>query len=169
MLPENGQRTKDNLTLTPLLQSHTTARQAPTATKVECVMKVLHNSNHLRTGLVGQVWGPLHTWDWEPVTITLQALSLVEKAEPVQVHFFTLRLRDQWSMWMQDGCKSLHGFLHGIIWTTFHGHLDYFPKPLLRGRSNTKPEDHSTPNASQPLIHFILSCVTTRMNKNSLK
>ena len=42
MLPENGQRTKDNLTLTPLLQSHTTARQAPTATKVECVMKVPH-------------------------------------------------------------------------------------------------------------------------------
>ena len=48
--------------------------------------------------------GPLHTRDWEPVTITLQALSLVEKAEPVQVRF-TLRLRDQWSMWMQDGCK----------------------------------------------------------------
>jgi len=54
--------------------------------------------------------GPLHTQDWEPVTITLQALPLVEKAEPVQVHF-TLRtifkkhlLRDQQSMWMQDGC-----------------------------------------------------------------
>jgi hypothetical protein len=41
--------------------------------------------------------GPLHTRDWKPVTITLQALSLVEKAEPVQVRF-TLRLRDQWSM-----------------------------------------------------------------------
>ena len=37
--------------------------------------------------------GPLHIWDWEPVTITLQALSLVEKTEPVQVRF-TLRLRD---------------------------------------------------------------------------
>ena len=47
---------------------------------------------------------PLHTRDWEPVTITLEALSLVEKAELVQVRF-TLRLRDQWSMWMQDGCK----------------------------------------------------------------
>ena len=35
-------------------------------------------------------WGPLHTRDWEPVTITLQALSLVEKAELVQV-CFTLR------------------------------------------------------------------------------
>ena len=35
--------------------------------------------------------GPLHTWDWEPVTITLQALSLVEKAELVQVRFMLER------------------------------------------------------------------------------
>ena len=37
--------------------------------------------------------GPLHTRDWGPKTIPLQALSLVEKAEPVPVRF-TLRLRD---------------------------------------------------------------------------
>ena len=37
--------------------------------------------------------------------ITLQALSLVKMAEPVQVRYFTLRLRDQRSMWMQDGCE----------------------------------------------------------------
>jgi extradiol dioxygenase family protein len=48
--------------------------------------------------------GPLHTRDWEPVSRTLQALSLVEKAEPVQVRF-TPHLRDQPSMWMQDACK----------------------------------------------------------------
>ena len=36
------------------------------------------------------------TQDWGPVTIALQALSLVEKAEPVQVRL-TLRLRDQLS------------------------------------------------------------------------
>jgi hypothetical protein len=46
--------------------------------------------------------GPLHTRDQEPVTITLQALSLAEKAEPVQVCFFALRLRDQRTMRMQD-------------------------------------------------------------------
>ena len=40
-----------------------------------------------------QYSGPLHTRDWEPVTIALQALSLVGKAEPVQVRF-TLCLRD---------------------------------------------------------------------------
>ena len=38
------------------------------------------------------------------MTITLQALSLVETVELVQVRF-TLHLRDQRSMWMQDGCK----------------------------------------------------------------
>ena len=41
--------------------------------------------------------GPLHTLDREPLSSTLQALSLVEKAEPVQVRF-PLRLRDQMSM-----------------------------------------------------------------------
>jgi hypothetical protein len=48
--------------------------------------------------------GHFHTRDWEPVTITFQALSLVEKggAGPSS---FTLRLRDQRSMWKQDGCK----------------------------------------------------------------
>ena len=74
-------------------------------------------------------WGPLHTRDWEPMTITLQALSLVEKAEPVQVHF-TLRLRDQRSMWMQDGCKvhmdsymASNGLCVTVTWTIFKNRL----------------------------------------------
>jgi hypothetical protein len=50
-------------------------------------------------------------------------------------------------MWMQDGCKSLHGFLHGIEWIVFHGHLDCFPTPPLGGRSNTKSRDQGTLNA----------------------
>ena len=29
----------------------------------------------------------------------------------------------------------------------FHGHLNCFQKPLLGGRSNTRPGDHVTPNA----------------------
>ena len=38
--------------------------------------------------------------------------------------------------------------LHGIEWIMFHGHLDYFQKPPLGGRPNTKPlGDHDTPNA----------------------
>ena len=46
--------------------------------------------------------------------------------------------------------KSLHGFLYGIKWNIFHGHLDYFSKPPLGGRPNTKPGDHGTPNAHNP-------------------
>ena len=32
---------------------------------------------------------------------------------------------------------TLHGFLHGIKWIMFHGHLDYFGKLPLGGRPNT--------------------------------
>jgi hypothetical protein len=73
--------------------------------------------------------GPLHTQDWEPVTITLQALSLVEKVEPVQVRF-TIRLRDRQSMWMQDGCTfyvdfyiASNGSWFMVTWTIFKIHL----------------------------------------------
>jgi hypothetical protein len=48
---------------------------------------------------------------------------------------------------MQDGCKSLHGFLYGIEWIMFHGHLDSLQKPPLGGRPNIKPGDCGTPNA----------------------
>ena len=72
---------------------------------------------------------PLHTRDWEPVTITLQACSLLEKVELVQVRF-TLRLRDQRSMWMQDGCKVYtdsymvsNGSCFMVIWIVFTSHL----------------------------------------------
>jgi hypothetical protein len=63
------------------------------------------------------------------MTITLQALSLVEKTEPVQVRF-TLRLRDQQSMWMQDGCKvnmdsymASNGSCSMVTWIIFQNHL----------------------------------------------
>ena len=78
-------------------------------------------------------------------TITLQALSLVEKVEPVQVGS-TLRLRDQWSMWMQDGCKVYMDSYVALKWIMFYGHLDYFRKPPLGGRPNTNLGDHGTSN-----------------------
>ena len=37
--------------------------------------------------------------------------------------------------------------LHGIKWIMFHGHFDYFVKPPLGSRPNTKPGDHGTLNA----------------------
>ena len=54
---------------------------------------------------------------------------------------------------MQHGCQVLCGFLHGIEWIMFHGHLDYFPKPPLGGRSNTKPGHHGTPNVHRLRAH----------------
>ena len=42
---------------------------------------------------------------------------------------------------------SPHEFLHAIQWTMFHGHLEYFQKPHLGGKPNTKPGDHGTPNS----------------------
>jgi hypothetical protein len=99
--------------------------------------------------------------DWEPVTVILQVLSSVEKAEPVQV-CFTLRLKDQWSMWMRDGCKVYK-------WIMFHGHLDYCQKSPLGGRLNTKTRRPWYSESLQSLIYSILSCVRTRMNRISSK
>jgi hypothetical protein len=89
------------------------------------------------------------------VTIPLQALSLVEKAELVQVRF-TLHSRDQQSMWMQDWCKvymvsymAPNGSCFMVTWTILQ------KPPLGGGRPNTKPGDHGTPNAHN--CWFILS------------
>jgi hypothetical protein len=94
---------------------------------IEC--RVLNLVTNFRSLLPFNL-GPLHTRDWGPVTIALQALSLVEKAEPVQVHYFTLRLRDQRSMRMQDGCKDYmdsymasNGLSFMVTWTNWKNHL----------------------------------------------
>ena len=103
--------------------------------------------------------GPLYTRGWEPLTIALQALSLVEKAEPVQVHF-TLCLRDQQSMWVQHGCKvymdtctTSNGSCFMVTWTIFK-------KPPLGCRPHTKPGDRGTLNVHNR--SFILFYYTWR-------
>ena len=60
------------------------------------------NHIHIHEGFLNSICnlgtkGQLHTRNRAPVTIALQALLLVEKAEPVQVRF-TLCLREQQSM-----------------------------------------------------------------------
>ena len=60
---------------------------------------------------------------------------------------------------MQDGCKRLHGFLHGIEWIMFHAHLDCFQKPSLASRPSVEPGDDGTPNAHNRwfiLFYFIM-------------
>jgi hypothetical protein len=76
-----------------------------------------------------EVLGPFHTRDRQPMTITLQVLSLVEKVEPVQVSF-ELCLRDQQSNWVQDGCKvytdsytASNGSCFMVTWTIIKNHL----------------------------------------------
>jgi hypothetical protein len=51
----------------------------------------------------------------------------------------------------------------------FHDHVDYFQKPPLGGKPNTKPRDHGTLNAHNRSFILFLSCVRTRMSRNSLK
>jgi hypothetical protein len=71
---------------------------------------------------------------------------------------------------MQDGCKVyINGHLHGIKLITFHGHLDYFQKPPLGGRPNTKSGDYGNPELSQLSDYSSLPCMKTRMNRNCLK
>jgi hypothetical protein len=67
------------------------------------------------------------------------------KAEVVQVRF-TLRLRDQRSAWMQDGCRvymdsymASNGSCFMVTWIILKNHL-------FGGRSNTQPGDHGTTN-----------------------
>ena len=61
---------------------------------------------------------------------TSSTLSLVEKAEPVQVHF-TLRLRDQRSMRMQDGCKVYMDSYMASNWSCFMAAWSVFKNYLL--------------------------------------
>ena len=89
------------------------------------------------------------------MTITLQALSLVEEVEPVQVRF-TLRLRDSWSMWMQDGCKVCMDSYVASNGSCFMVTCVIFKKPPLGGRPNTKPGECGTLNTHNRW--FILLC-----------
>ena len=93
----------------------------------------------LRSQLLARVWsGPKiratsHTHkELRTVTIALQALSLVEKGELVQVHF-TRRLRDQQSMWMQDGCKVYVGSYMASKGSCFMVTWSIFKNCLLEG------------------------------------
>ena len=53
---------------------------------------------------------------------------------------------------------SLHRFLHGMKAIMFHGHLDYFQKPPLEGRPNTKRGDHGIPNAHNRSLSYFIMC-----------
>jgi hypothetical protein len=60
---------------------------------------------------------------------------------------------------MQDGCKVYMDSYIGIEWIMFHGHLDYFQKPLF-GVGLAQTGDHGTPNShankKNKFVWFIL-------------
>jgi hypothetical protein len=103
------------------------------------------------------------------VTILLQALSFVEKAEPVQVRF-TLFLRDQHSMWMQDGRKVyMDSYMASnvsclmVAWTIFKYHL------LKVGLSQNRETMALLMLTSFGLFYSIMCEESTRMDRNPLK
>ena len=105
--------------------------------------------------MTSPVLGPPHTRDWDPVTITLQALSLVEKTEPVQVCF----TRHAWGTNGVCGCNMINvkvymdsymasnGSCFMVTWIIFKNHL------LEVGLTQNWETWHS--ECSQPLIDFI--------------
>jgi hypothetical protein len=79
---------------------------------------------------VGGEWGPLDTRDWEPMTIALQALSLVENAETVQVqvscHAWGTDGVCECKMGVQvymDSCMALNGSCFMVTWVIFENRL----------------------------------------------
>ena len=92
-----------------------------------------------------------------------------KKAESVQVRF-TLRLREQQSMWLQDGCKVVmdsymasNGSCLMVMWTILKTHL--LEAVLTQYRETVALRTLTTVG----LFYFILSCARTCMNRNSLK
>ena len=91
------------------------------------------------------VLGSLHTQDWEPMTVTLQAS-----------HWWKRRSRSKFASHYAWGTNKVCECMICSMdvkstwiptWITSRGHLDYFQKPPLGSRPNTKPGDRGTPNA----------------------
>ena len=96
--------------------------------------------------------GPLHTRDREPVTITLQTLSLVGKAKFYQVCFI-ICWRDQRSEWMQDGCNIyIDSYMASNGWS-FLSTWTIADNRLLETKKPGRPWHSECP---QPLIYSIM-------------
>ena len=80
------------------------------------------------------------------MTIALQTLSSVEKAELVQV-CFTLRLSDQWSKRMQDGCNVYTDSYMASIGSCFLVTQFIFKNRLLEVGLTQNWETLASPNA----------------------
>jgi hypothetical protein len=87
------------------------------------------------------------------------------------VNSLRLRLRDQRSKWMQDGCKlyvNLYVAPNGscfmvVCWTVFKN------KPSFGGRPNTKWGDHGTPRSHSRWFMIYFSCVRIMHEKKFIE
>ena len=98
------------------------------------------------------------------MTITLQALSLVRNAKPCQVRF-TLRSRDQRSMWRQDGCKVYMDYYTASNGACFMVTWDFYQKPPLGGRPYTKPWKAALQMLTTVDLPYFIMCEDMHENK----
>ena len=74
-------------------------------------------------------WGPLHAWDWEPVTLCTSSALIGGKGGSRSKFRVTLRFGNYQSKWMHDRCKkstwmgSYIAFCFMVAWTIFKIHL----------------------------------------------
>ena len=99
------------------------------------------------------------------VTIALHALSLVDKAEPVQICFTHFTWGTNGVCECKLGGKSTWHWMDHVSWV-----LGLFPKTTSRRQAWYKTVGRPWPSkCPQSLVYSILSCVRTHMNKRSLK
>ena len=88
--------------------------------------------------------GPLSTRDWDPMTITLQAHSLVKgrSRSKFAAHYAwgTSRVCEC-KMDVKSTWTHTWRWMDHVSWS-----LDHYQNPPLGGRPNTKPGDHGNPN-----------------------
>jgi hypothetical protein len=105
------------------------------------------------------------------VTVPLQALSLVGKAEPVRVSLLHTTLQGLTGVCEceMDGKVGMDSYMASnrscfmVTWISFEKHF------LEVGRSEHKTGRSWHTGCSQPPVYSILSCVRACMNRNSLK
>jgi hypothetical protein len=134
------------------------------------------------------------TLDTQPGPLSLLKYTLTLKAPPhmrlracnhchfKHSHWWKRRSRSKFAAshyaWGTDGgsmwvnairwMQSPHGFLHDIKWIMFHGHLGCYRKPPL-GVGLPQNQETIALRTLTTVDYFILSCVRTYMNRNSLK
>jgi hypothetical protein len=118
----------------------------------------------------GNVWSCPKPCQYECCHYTCHFTHKTKSPWPLHFKFPHWWRRQSRSKFASHYSRGTNGvFLHVIKWIMFHGHLDYFQKPPLGGRPNTKTRRPHHSERSQPLIYSILSCMKIHMNRKFIK